>query len=221
LWVSFPALYFLSSFDSKLTIGYRHFYPVLIFIYAGLAFLLNYILKDLKLSKAAFIFIILAYSIFGILGVQANLGYVNFLWPKQKWELITDSTVNWGQEQEQAFIFLNTNNYFKGTQKGTDWNLALDIAGGPNTYLATSKVLGKGQKLENFWAPFVDLKKVELQNIDKEYLMIDSDGLQKLSDDKLKGNDLASKNLEKILSIKPIYEKNDLIFIFETKDFRQ
>ena len=212
---SFPFLYLIASWDSKLTIGYRHFYPVLIFIYAILAYVLTKSWVN-KMIKYLVTFLVFLYAVFGILAVPQGISYTNFLWTQPKWKLTTDSTINWDQEQAAAFKYLSEEGLFKTTDPnpatGRNWNTALAISGGPNINIALQEIIGQNQKLEDFWEPFVDLREEKIEDLDEQYLLVDSNVIQWLSDD---GGEVAKKNLDYILTAEPIFERNEIMFIFE------
>lgn len=228
IWLGFPTIYLSQALNSQLTIGYRHFYPVLIFIYAGLALFFSGLLvtpkkvSRLKLSLGTPIvsIMILAYVAFGLAGQSQGISYVNFLWRANKWNLITDSTINWDQDQIYAVKYLTENNLFGSTDsnlmQGQYWNTTFDISGGPNSYLVFTQITGKGTKLKDFWSAFTNLREKRISQIQKKYLVVDSNTFQYLSDDWYKNkNQIAKENLDLLLSKKPIYQRNEIVFVYE------
>ena len=216
LIISFPGLYLAASFNSKLTIGYRHFYPVLIFIYAFLALIISSL--NFKYKQFVISFIIIIYAVFGVLGINSNVSYTNFFWQKPKWQLIRDSTIYWGESETKGFKFLKDNNLFKSSSDnlltGEGWNLALANGAGPNTNIALQEIIGKGKLLDNFWAPFVDINKTQFVDLKQDYLVVDINTIQELSD-KSGDNPISKINLEFLLKTKPIYDDKQVFFIYK------
>jgi hypothetical protein len=215
LAASFPFLYFAVSWNSNLTIGYRHFYPVLIYIYAFVALIMSLGLKG-KITKILVLFALIIYAGFGIAAIPQGISYTNIFWQKPKWQLITDSTINWDQDQTATFRYLKQKNLFKSSDQNLNpkqsWNTALAVSGGPNTNIALQELIGKGNRLDDFWSPFVDLRKVKISDLNKQYLLVDSNIFQLLSDD---SGSIAKQNLDYLQNTKPIFEKNQIIFIFK------
>ncbi|MEI6728059.1 MAG: hypothetical protein WCK98_00255 [bacterium] len=232
IWMGFPAIYLSQALNSQLTIGYRHFYPVLIFIYAGIAwFWTNFSLKKLSvielsktfrfyLANSVWVILILGYVSFGVAGQSQGISYVNFLWRENKWNLITDSTINWDQDQIHVVKYLTDNNLFSSSESdllsGQGWNTTFDISGGPNSYLVFTQITGKSTKLKDFWSAFTNLREKRISQIQKKYIVVDSNAFQNLSDDWYKNkNQIAKENLDLLLSKKPIYERNEIVFLYE------
>lgn len=217
LAISFPLLYLISSWNSQLTIGYRHFYPVLIYIYAGLGFFLSLNLKA-KTGKYLVSGLLIFYIVFGVLAINQGISYTNIFWQKPKWKLTTDSTLNWDQEQSATFRYLKQENLFKSNDEdlltGKNWNTALAISGGPNANIGMQELIGKGKRLKDFWSPFVDLREIKIEDLNHEYLVVDSNIIQLLSDKKDK-NPTAKHNLDYLQSKSPIFDRNQIIFIYK------
>lgn len=217
LAVGFPFLYLISSWNSRLTIGYRHFYPVLIYIYALLGLFLSLNLKS-KIGKYLVSGFLIFYIVFGVLAINQGISYTNIFWQKQKWKLTTDSTINWDQEQAATFRYLKQENLFKSSNEdlltGKNWNTALAISGGPNTNIAMQELIGKGKKLKDFWSPFVDLREIKIENLKQQYLIVDSNIIQLLSD-KQKENSIARSNLDYLQTRSAIFDRNQVIFIYK------
>lgn len=216
LIVAFPVMYLASSFNSKLTIGYRHFYPFLIYLYALLAFIISRV--NFKYNQIFVTILIFGYAIFGVLAVSSGLTYTNNFWSRPKWQLIRDSTIYWGESETKGFRYLKQNNLFKSSDSnilsGKDWNLALANGAGPNTNIALQEIIGKGNLLDNFWTPFVDIHKVKFVDLKQEYLVADINTIQELSD-RSHTNEVSKINLEYLLQTKPIYSQNQAFFIYK------
>jgi hypothetical protein len=234
VWIGFPAVYLSQAINSQLTIGYRHFYPVLIFMYAAVAwFLVNYtkvfeikfylkLQKNLKIviTQLLYVGVILVYVVFGLLAQGEGISYVNFLWRQQKWNLIRDSTINWDQDQGPVVKYLVDNGLFNSTDpnllSGQGWNTTFDISGGPNSYLVFTQITGEGTKIKDFWSIFTDLRQKKISELDKQYIVVDSNAFQHLSDDWYKNkNPIAKENLDFLLQNKPVFERNEIVFLYK------
>ncbi len=223
IWAAYPLIYFWLAKNSEFTIGYRHFYPVLIFIYFATAFGLTQLYK-LKVSnlwlkftkKFLVLALVLFLGFFLFQGYSQNLTYVNALWKKPKWMLANDSTINWDQDLAGALVYFRQQNLFNSQQNpetGQDWNLALNISNGPNTRLYLTEIFGNEFRLQNFSEAFVDLKKTKLKETKYEYLIIDSTHRQVLEAEKI-NNQIAKQNLNLLDSSQIIYKKNDVVWIY-------
>lgn len=238
--VLFPILYIFLSRNGKLIIGYRHFYPALIFFYAFVAwtctlafrsgfknweeFLINlrstkkedsiFTIKLQNLWQNLIIGFILLYVVFGFFGIPQSLSYVNFFWTKPKWELTDDSTINWGQKHNLAYKYL----YDKGalTQENAD-RIAYSGFGyvlKPNDqlYLETGLKTNKINKNNYFKYNQIDLEK----QTDIDYIIIDTVFFQNLKKDS-RNNQMTKKNFEYLQSLDPEYQIDDIIFVYNLK----
>jgi hypothetical protein len=115
LFVIYPCLYFYLAKDSRLVIGYRHFYPVLIFIYLFLAF--STVIIKSKSQMIVFKICLAVYVFLGIIGIPQSLSYVNFFWQQEKWLLVNDSSLNWGQENLNVVNYILSNKILSEDKK--------------------------------------------------------------------------------------------------------
>ena len=92
--------------DSRFIIGYRYFYPIIVFVYLLIASLTVF-LKH-KWQKYVLLVGLTIYVYLGIIGIPQSLSYVNPIWNQEKWKLADDSTINWGQETEHGVEYLLT-----------------------------------------------------------------------------------------------------------------
>ncbi len=230
LALALPIIYYLIAKNSTLTIGYRHFYTVLLFIYFGVAWLVYLIFKQKKVYlDLSCGFVLVIYIICGIFAVPQGLTYVNDLWTKPKWQLATDSTISWKEEQGKAINYLVEKQIIK-QKSGDTWNVKFDIDFGPSFLVYFAKVTGKGKKLETIDRLSTDLKLVRISDLQDDYLVVDINTLQNLSDEIWKSqqnkstdkesDDRASisrQNLKYLLQTKPIYQANKVVFIYSLK----
>lgn len=214
--LSFPLAYLWSSKDTTFTIGYRHFYPLLIFIYTGLAWVLSKILiSRLLLVRLFSLSLVLGYIYFAILGIPQGLSYTNPLWTKEKWRLATDSTITWGEQEGYVFDYLLTNKLLKTTDPKTeikDWNVVFDSNSGPNIHVHLIKVLGK-QDTTNTGRIFKNLTESKISDIKAEYIVVDGIAFQRLVSTK-SSNDISRQNLDWLNSRKPIFTNDNVIFVY-------
>jgi hypothetical protein len=222
IFISFPVAYFLQSRNSYFTIGYRHFYPILIFIYAFLAFSLYqiYRLRNFFFAKSLTFILLLFYVIFGVLGMNSGISYVNFFWTKPKFFLTNDSTINWDQDLESAINFLVEKDLFSSSEidpkLGKNWNLALACNNSPNKDIYLAKIVGKNQKIVNFSEIYIDPLNTDFRLLKQDYLLIDSNFLQIIFSQK-DNNNLAKRNLEFLEQNQPIYQKNQIVWIYKIR----
>lgn len=213
---SFPLAYLWSSKDTTFTIGYRHFYPLLIFIYAGLAWVLSKILISRLLIVRLFSsFLVLGYVYFAILGIPQGLSYTNPLWTKEKWRLATDSTITWGEQEGYVFDYLLTNKLLKTTNPKNEiknWNVVFDSNSGPNIHIHLIKALGK-QSTTNTDRIFKNLTESKISDIKAEYIVVDGIAFQRLVSTK-SSNDISRQNLDWLNSRKPIFTSDSVIFVY-------
>jgi hypothetical protein len=214
-FAAFLIFYTVYSSNTALVIGYRHFYPGLIFIYGIAAFFVYKLIEKQKLAWLAYS-LCLIYIIFGIAAVPQSLTYTNFLWTQDKYLLAGDSTINWAQDHGSAYKYLLDNNLINDQNKtkiaSYIFNLFLApdkivrVEGGPNY-----PELGRQKAQYQF-----GVDQIPIQQTPWEYLIVDINFFQnaiKLSDK----SPIAKQNYEYIKSLKPIFQKNDVIFVYKLK----
>jgi hypothetical protein len=167
-----------------------------------------------KIKNSILSILLLVYIIFGIVGLPQNIGYVNPLWTKEKWRLATDSSLNWGQELPDAYKFLAEQKLI------TPENKRLIINATWNACLITPEDLAERysdfKRADNadFYNYYYDLTQNDLKISGAKYVVIDTFVFQHVSHWS-KTNPIAKSNLDYINSLKPIYNSNDVIFIYK------
>lgn len=240
--VLYPVLFLNLSGGSYLTIGYRHFYPILLLIYLAISVFFYYTAKLLETEnlnakniKQYFqsfllhfftvhtsVFIVILYIIFGFYGVSANIGYVNFLWQKESWRLANDSTVYWGQNTHFAWEFLINKKHILDFEESvvisSNWHYLKGSLVSPQReiYIITGQnVLDK--KTEKLFDVSIDPRHTLIQSQTQKYLIADHVTFQHASDEAKKGNITAKQNLDFLISKKPIFNYNDTTFVYEIR----
>ena len=238
----YPVLFFYLAGSSLLTIGYRHFYPVLIVIYLAISVLFYYAAKslvqenlDTKNIQQNFknfllhtftvhtsVFVIILYILFGLSGVRSNIGYVNFLWQKESWRLANDSTTYWGQNDYFAWHFLiNKKHILDATDPvvvSSNWHYLKGSLISPQReiYIITGQnISDKGT--EKLFDGSIDPRHTLIQSQTQKYLIADEVTFQHATDEARKGNIVAKQNLDFLNSKKPIFNYNDTIFVYEIR----
>jgi hypothetical protein len=210
----YPLLYLFLARSSRFVIGYRHFYPVLIFIYTLLA-IATVVIKT-KLQKLFLTFCLTLYIVFGIAGISQSLSYVNFFWTKDKWQFTNDSTLNWGQEHRKAAEYLITEKLLPLKNDNILISRTFSVFGGVNEYLETlSKKLNYPLEMETYYnTPLFDPFKSLINELQYKYLLIDSEVMQQLVRES-KENKIALENLNFLQKNKPIFNSNQILFIYQ------
>jgi hypothetical protein len=213
LFLAAPMTYFMSARNLYLTIGYRHFYPVLIFIYFGLSYLICVFTKEI-FAKIVLGVLLVAYSFSGLLGFSQNISYVNELWTRPKWELTSDSTINWGQGVYQVYVFFQNEGLLQGKNEN---KIIHNIFVLP--YLTAenyTQVTGiRDTEISMSYGTFTDLSQTKISDLDYSYLVIDSTSLQTMKT--FPNGSLPRQNLDFVLSQWPVYSYNDIIFVYKIK----
>jgi hypothetical protein len=219
LFIAYPLAYLILGSNSALNIGYRHFYPILIFVYVFAAYCLVVAThKQVKWYAAALIAVVLT----GALALSSNMAYIN-IFARDTIMKFNDSTYNWGQQNynimSQAiddgrvteknasswahFVFLNG-----------DFNYKMRMFYPAKTSLFDQMSANNSQ---------YHLDTVLLPDTPIRYLMIDSDELQRLygivrqdtnNADTKKQINITQKNLD-ILKKSPIlYQVSGLVYVY-------
>ena len=210
----YPVLYFFLARSSRFVIGYRHFYPVLIFIYTLLA-IATVVIKT-KPQKLFLSFCLTLYIVFGIAGISQSLSYVNFFWTKDKWQFTNDSTLNWGQEHLRVAEYLITEKRLPAKNNNVLIGRTFSVFGGVNEYLETfSKKLNYPLEMETYYnTPLFDPFKSLINESKYKYLLIDSEVMQQLVRES-KENKIALNNLNFLQKNIPIFSSNQILFIYQ------
>ncbi|MEA5533095.1 hypothetical protein [Crocosphaera sp. XPORK-15E] len=214
LGISYPALYFILTHKSRFIIGYRYFYPLIIFLYFGIALLTTFIKQ--KWQQYVVISSLSLYVCLGWLGVSQSLSYVNPLWTQEKWQLTDDSTINWGQETQHGVQYLLTHRLLpeKNTDVITHQTFGVNI-----NFIQYLDILSRQQNypldIQSYYAhaPF-NATQSDINQLPEKYLLIDSTVKQQIAANAQK-NPIASKNLDFLKTHQPLYSHNDIIFIYQ------
>lgn len=210
----YPLLYLFLARSSRFVIGYRHFYPVLIFIYTLLA--IATVLIKTKPQKLVLTFCLTLYIVFGIAGISQSLSYVNFFWTKDKWQFTNDSTLNWGQEHLRVAEYLITEKLLTPKNDHILIGRTFSVFGGVNEYLETlSKKLNYPLEMETYYnTSLFDPFKSLINESKYKYLLIDSEVMQQLVRES-KENKIALNNLNFLQKNKPIFSSNQILFVYQ------
>ena len=210
----YPLLYLFLARSSRFVIGYRHFYPVLIFIYTLLA--IATVLIKTKPQKLVLTFCLTLYIVFGIAGVSQSLSYVNFFWTKDKWQFTNDSTLNWGQEHLRVAEYLIAKKILPPKNNNILIGRTFSVFGGVNEYLETlSKKYNYPLEMDTYYnTPLFDPFKSPISESKYKYLLIDSEVMQQLVRES-KENKIALENLNFLQNNKPIFNSNQILFIYQ------
>ncbi len=215
----YPLAYAYLAQGSRFVIGYRYFYPVLLFLYLLIAFLLQ---RLRRYYGAGLLGLILGlYIIFGMMAVPQGLSYVNLFWQSPKWLLVNDSTLNWGQENLKAVSFLYDQNLLPKANENhlihSTFNTAINI----NQYIELlNHNQNSGLDIQSYYRqPRFDPLDQRIQDLNYRYLLIDSTVLQQLwaesRDSQSQKALVAKENLAFLQTNTPIYTHNDIMFIYE------
>lgn len=210
----YPILYFFLAKSSRFVIGYRHFYPVLIFIYTLLA--IATVMIKTKPQKLFLSFCLTLYIVFGIAGISQSLSYVNFFWTKEKWQFTNDSTLNWGQEHRRVAEYLLKEKLLSPQNDNILIGRTFSVFGGVNEYLESiSKKLNYPLEMETYYnTPLFDPFKSLIAKSNYKYLLIDSEIMQQLVREST-ANEIALENLNFLRNNKPIFDSNQILFIYQ------
>jgi hypothetical protein len=211
---AYPLTYVVLAKDSHFILGYRYFYPVLIFLY----FLMAVLAVSLQAyySQKLLIWGLILYAVAGVIAVPQTLSYVNPLWNQNKWLLSNDSTINWGQENRRVAQFLlnhqllptvNQDNFIQRTF-GTVINV--------NQYL---EIIAQQQDypidIQSYYhQPRFEPLQNEIASLPHQYLVIDSTVWQDIYA-KRENQAIAEKNWDYLQKHRPIYSHNDIMFIYQ------
>ncbi len=214
LIAAYPLLYFGLAKSSRFVIGYRYFYPVLLFGY----FLLTILLVILKAyyPQKLLILGLLLYSLAGAIAVPQTLSYVNPFWLGEKWLLANDSTLNWGQENRTIVQYLLQNQLLPKYNQNSFIHRTFNVAVNVNQYL---ELLPKQENYELDSQSYYQQAAFEpLQNsitqLPHRYLLIDSSVKQTLYAQRQQSV-IAAQNWQYLVTHTPVYSHNDIIFLYQ------
>ncbi|MGK7883537.1 MAG: hypothetical protein AB4057_02800 [Crocosphaera sp.] len=211
---AYPLIYFWLTKDSRFIIGYRYFYPILLFVYLLIASL-TVLLKH-KWQKYVLLGGLTIYVYLGIIGIPQSLSYVNPIWNQEKWKLADDSTINWGQETEPGVEYLLTH---KLLPKDNDNFITYQLFGVNISFVQYLDLLSKIEEypinIESYYAQSRFNPDTEtITKLPHQYLLIDSTVKQKIYVQK-ETNPIAAENWNFLINNQPIYSRNDIIFIYK------
>ncbi|WP_198648584.1 hypothetical protein [Cyanothece sp. BG0011] len=210
---AYPLIYFLLIQDSRNIIGYRYFYPVILFVYLLMAS--STLLLKHKWQQYVLITILTIYMYFGVVGIPQSLSYVNPLWQQEKWKLADDSTINWGQETKHGVNYLLKNNLLPKDNHSVITHHLFGVNIGFVQYLdLLSQQNNYPINIQSYYAqPQFDPKTDKISEISANYLFIDSTTKQTIYAQK-EDNPIAAENWNLLRQKQPIYARNDIIFIY-------
>ena len=203
-----PMVYIFLSSSSLLIIGYRHFYPVLSFIYLFLAYIFV-----TKFSERIVYLILAGYVLAGLFGLSQSLSYINPFWQAQKWEFTGDSSLNWGQTHGKAYNFLSSKLDLEKDYKQVGiYTFYLVINPVEQAYLATDTKFPDDLNKQIYF----DYNKISIKEQGWKYILVDSNFFQNINND-YENNPKAKENLDYINSLEPVWQEDGVIFVFEKK----
>jgi hypothetical protein len=210
LLLIYPLLYTYIAKHSRFVIGYRYFYPVILFIYFYLAVLAT------RLKRAILGACLVLYGIFGLMGISQSLSYVNPFWTQEKWLLANDSTLNWGQETQHAVQYL-LNHRLLSPQNLRDLTYRTfgAMVNVPEYLLLLSQEHNYTLGSQSYFdSPRFDPYHSDISQLAEKYLLIDSTVIQRIFSDTAI-HPLSAKNWQFLSTHKPIYSRNGIIFIYQ------
>ncbi|BAP17715.1 hypothetical protein ETSB_0913 [cyanobacterium endosymbiont of Epithemia turgida isolate EtSB Lake Yunoko] len=216
LGVSYPLIYLKLTYNSRFIIGYRYFYPLIIFIYFGIAYLTVFL--DKKWQKYFLIGSFSLYIYFGLLGIPQSLSYVNPLWTSEKWRLADDSTINWGQETQHAVNYLLTN--YLLPEKNID-TIVYKTFGVNINFVQYLYLLSQEKNyaidIQSYYSyDYFNPEITDITQLNVKYLLIDSTVKQQIIS-RIFYNPIVEKNWGFLANNIPIYSRNDIIFIYQLR----
>ncbi|ACB49727.1 hypothetical protein cce_0376 [Crocosphaera subtropica ATCC 51142] len=211
---AYPLIYFWLTKDSRFIIGYRYFYPLVLFVYLLIASL-TVILKH-KWQKYVLLGGLTLYVYLGIVGISQSLSYVNPLWNQEKWKLADDSTLNWGQETEHGVKYLLTQNRLPEDNNNVITYQLFGVNIGFVQYLdLLSKIENYPINIQSYYAqPRFNPETETITQLPYEYLLIDSTVKQQIHAQK-ENNPVATENWSFLINNQPIFSRNDIIFVYK------
>lgn len=216
LGTSYPLIYLSLTYNSRFIIGYRYFYPLIIFIYFGISCLTVFFTK--KWQKYLLIGSFSLYIYFGLLGVSQSLSYVNPLWTLEKWRLADDSTINWGQETQHAVKYLLDNYLLPEINLDT---IVYNTFGVNINFVQYLYLLSQERNyiidIQSYYSyDRFNPETTDIAQLNAKYLLIDSTVKQQIIS-QIFYNPLAAKNWKFLAKNVPIYSRNDIIFIYQLR----
>ncbi|MCX6763769.1 MAG: glycosyltransferase family 39 protein [Candidatus Moranbacteria bacterium] len=122
--LGFVILYLYVSITGNLTIGFRHLFPILPFIYLLIAKSVSDLIKkssqkSKKIFKTAGSIAVVWIILIPIVAFPSYLSYFNefFGGPQNGYRYVTDSNVDWGQDMKRLQSWVNEYNYLHPLQK--------------------------------------------------------------------------------------------------------
>ncbi|MEM8779814.1 MAG: hypothetical protein AAGF26_13265 [Cyanobacteria bacterium P01_G01_bin.49] len=216
LGTAYPIIYFLSMQNSRFIIGYRYFYPTILFLYLLIAS--SILILQHKWQKYVLLGGVTLYIYLGVVGIPQSLSYVNPLWTQEKWQLTDDSTINWGQETQHGVQYLLTNNDLPKENENIITYQMFGVNIGFVQYLdLLSQQQGYPLNIQSYYAqPRFKPETDQIAQLPHQYLLIDSTVKQQIYANR-KNNAIASQNWTFLKKNQPIYSRNDIIFIYQLR----
>jgi hypothetical protein len=210
LLLVYPLLYTYVAKHSRFVIGYRYFYPVILFLYFYLAVLAT------RLKRAILGVCLVLYGIFGLMGISQSLSYVNLFWTQEKWLLANDSTLNWGQETQHAVQYLLNHRLLSPQNlKGLTYRTFGVIVNVPEYLSLLSQQQNYPFDSQSYFDSLrFDPRHSDISQLAEKYLLIDSTVMQRVFIDAFI-HPLSAKNWQFLSTHKPIYTRNGIIFIYQ------
>ncbi|MDJ0661358.1 MAG: hypothetical protein QNJ42_17990 [Crocosphaera sp.] len=211
---AYPLIYFWLTKDSRFIIGYRYFYPIILFVYLFLASLT--ILLKHKWQKYVLLGGLTLYIYLGVVGIPQSLSYVNPLWTQEKWKLADDSTINWGQETKHSVEYLLTHNLLPKDNENVITYQLFGVNIGFVQYLDLfSQIKDYPINIQSYYAqPRFNPETETITQLPYHYLLIDSTVKQQIYAQK-ETNTIAAKNWKFLINNQPIYSRNQIIFVYK------
>jgi len=210
---SVPLLYAIISANRYLVIGYRHSYPILIFVFGLVAFVVWLLsLKNPHFNKK---FLVIWFVIMGTLAFFAQpygISYLNNFTSQKRSDVVNDSTYNWGQEHIFGFKFLTS---IQTNSENID--LKVGLAGFPisvkpnlHCFIETNSAKCNNLSIQN-----VDLSQ-PLDTTKYNYFILDSHIYQLIISGNFGQN--GTLNLQNLSKYPVVFNSKDVLWIYKISD---
>ncbi|MFM7384650.1 MAG: hypothetical protein ACKO1W_16620, partial [Microcystaceae cyanobacterium] len=159
---------------------------------------------------------LLIYSLAGAIAVPQTLSYVNPFWFSEKWLLVDDSTLNWGQENRAVVDYLLQNQLLPKYNQNILIHRTFNVAININQYLEllTQK---RGYPLDSqsyYQQALFEPLQNPIAQLPHRYLLIDSTVKQTLYAQRHQSS-IADQNWQYLQEHQPIYSHNGIMFLYQ------
>jgi hypothetical protein len=202
--ILYPLMYAVIAGNRYLVIGYRHLYPLTVFVYLLFAWSWSRLVH--KITPWLTFILLAGLGIFGAFGSWANISYSNPFYQGSRIQFVNDSSYNWAQGYKHAYLYI-------GSQT---WPESVGVSGFPPGISASNQfVVETGQRDSRLELQDHDFFSEYISANEYDYFVLDSYTYQLLLSDQ--ATQIGFENLAYLTNFEVVYNYQEVTWVYQLR----